>query len=104
MYAIWEMDNMNADAVYLNLKAKYDDKIIDDIPNIIKSIENNTRPYNLKEQLNKLQDINNQLYYIYGASDEIIIYQALINMLRHKYNIVDEQEIIHKFDDGEFVQ
>lgn len=95
---------INGDAVYLRLKEKYEEKVIDEIPGILNSIEKNQRRYNLKDCLYQLQDICNQLYYVYGASDEVILFQALINQYRHEFDIVDENEIIHHMNDGDFVQ
>lgn len=54
--------------------------------------------------LYKLQNINNNLYEKYGLVDEVLDLQLWINGKRYEWDIVDDGEIIHHFDDGEFVQ
>ena len=95
---------MEYEEVYMKLKQKYDEKIIDEIPKILQSINKNQRQYNVRIELDKLQDISNQLYYVYGATDEIILLQAMINSLRHDYDIPDDKELIYKMPDGDFAQ
>ncbi|MBR0059609.1 MAG: hypothetical protein IJP99_09800 [Methanobrevibacter sp.] len=50
----------------------------------------------LQYLFNILQDVNNELYENYGATEEIIDLQIAINKLRHKHNITDKSEQIHK--------
>jgi hypothetical protein len=99
-----EDKDMEYEEVYMRLKQKYDEKIIDEIPKILQSINNNQRQYNVRIELDKLQDISNQLYYVYGVTDEIILLQAMINSLRHDYDIPDEKELIYNMPDGDFAQ
>jgi hypothetical protein len=74
------------------------------IKSTIDSLKNDESVTNAKTVADKLQEINNKLYEKYGDKDDIIIFQARINQIRHEYNIVDPSEIIHRFDDGAFVQ
>lgn len=92
------------DEVYKKLDEKYDDEIIKDIPIINDSLKRDNGLYRVSIEVNKLQHIVNALYAKYGDDDLIIILQARINQIRHLYDLVDESEIIHVFDDGSFVQ
>ena len=46
----------------------------------------------LKQCFDILQEQNNKLYKSFGASDEVIDLQIVINKLRNKYNIPDESK------------
>ena len=96
-------DNM-IEEVYNKLQQKYNDECIDKIPSILASIEKNNSKSNIIKELDNLQDICNILYSKYGATDEVIFYQAMINTLRNKYDIPDENELIYNHPDGRFVQ
>jgi len=50
----------------------------------------------LEHTFNTLQNINNELYETYGATEEIIDLQIAINKLRHKHNITDKSELLHE--------
>lgn len=97
-------EDINGEQVYKMLKQKYTDECIDKIPAHLTSIKNNNQNYNLKVELDKLQEICNTLYTKYGASNEIIQYQALINSIRYTYDIPDDNELIYEHEDGRFAQ
>ena len=54
--------------------------------------------------LDLLQNINNILYKILGASDIVIELQVYINQKRNTNNNIDSKEIILYEDDKPFVQ
>lgn len=87
-----------------NLKAKYDEKSIDDIYEIIEILKNNPSDEEITKAVDALQQINDNLFDKYGVSDEIIDFQVCINKIRNYKDVPDKKELIYKHDDGEFVQ
>lgn len=81
------------DNLLLKISGKYENVSLN-----IDDMENKPR------LLYKLQNINNNLYEKYGLVDEVLDLQLWINSKRYEWDIVDDGEIIHKFDDGDFVQ
>lgn len=54
----------------------------------------------LEHTFNTLQNVCNELYETYGATEEVIDLQVAINKLRHKHNVTDKSELLFE----EFVQ
>lgn len=57
----------------------------------------------IKECVNELQEYINELYTI-KCTDNLIELQVIVNEYRHKYNILDESEVINEDEDGKYVQ
>lgn len=51
---------------------------------------------NLMKELDKKQEIVNNLYEEQGLTDEVLDLQLEINQTRHKENIPDPKELIYK--------
>lgn len=54
----------------------------------------------LEHTFNTLQNVCNELYETYGATEEVMSLQISINQLRHKFNVTDKSELLFE----EFVQ
>lgn len=74
---------------------------------LIKELENMITILNkgnmIPQNLNRLQEINNQLYEKHGADQNIINLQVEINKIRNFYDIPDPAELT-KYSDGYFAQ
>ena len=54
----------------------------------------------LEHTFNTLQNVCNELYETYGATEEVMSLQISINQLRHKFDVTDKSELLFE----EFVQ
>ena len=50
----------------------------------------------LEHTFNILQNVCNELYETYGATEEVIDLQVAINKFRHKHNITDKSQLIYE--------
>lgn len=79
---------------YNGLKKKYNYNIIEEIPVITETLQNNPTQQIIKQSAEQLQRINNILFQRYGDANEIIIFQARINQLRYLYDVPDDTELV----------
>lgn len=54
--------------------------------------------------VNYLQDVNDNLYDMYGATDGVLELQVFINERRRDFDITDPKEVINTDDGMNFVQ
>ena len=50
----------------------------------------------MKDKIETLQEICNDLHEEYGLTDEILELQVVINKLRHKHNVSDKSNRLHE--------
>ena len=50
----------------------------------------------LEHTFNTLQNVCNELYKTYGATEKVISLQVAINGLRHKYDVTDKSQLVYE--------
>ena len=86
------------------LEKKFNDSSILEIYRILEVLQDNPTDEAVENSVNKLQDINDNLFERYGICDEIIDFQVCINKIRNYKDITDKKEVVNHASDGDFVQ
>lgn len=94
---IREFKEMNIDSIIIKLTEEYPTEVekIREIKILIGEIEEER---NIKENVENLQQICNELYNI-SSSENLIELQVIINEYRNKYDVTDPREVIN-WDNG----
>lgn len=91
------MDIMSIDSLIINLVEDYptENEKINEIKVIFGELKEEK---NIKENIERLQQICNELYNI-SSTENLIELQVIINSYRYKYDITDPREILN-WDNG----